>query len=134
MKKLMFGAGVVALLIAGSAAFVVSKAGPAEDAAWDLPGWRMAREAGIFGFPEDRFRYAFSPSHYRLNDAYGAIGKLAHLAHSRPAPSTGIQEAKQHSTVAAKQHAIVAQVKRRLSEAAPSAPMCGLPRCTQNRI
>jgi hypothetical protein len=129
MKILISVAGIVILLIASSAAFVVSKAGPAEDAAWDLPGWRMAREAGIFGFPEDRFRYAFSPAHYRLNDAYGAIGKLAYLAHSRPTTSTGAQEAKRH-TVVAKQHAVVAPVKRHLSEAAPSAPMCGLPRCT----
>jgi hypothetical protein len=131
MKNLIFVAGSVALLIAGSAAFVASKAGPSEDAAWDLPGWRMAREAGIFGFPEDRFRYAFSPAHYRLNDAYGAIGKLAYLAHSRP--TTGVQEAKRH-TVVAKQHAVVAPVKRRLSEATPSDPMCGLPHCTQSRI
>jgi hypothetical protein len=133
MKNLVFLAGIVAALIATSAVLIASRAGPAEDAAWDLPGWRMAREAGIFGFPEDRFRYAFSPSHYRLNDAYGAIGKLAYLAHSRSTPPTGVQEAKRH-TVVAKQHAVVAPVKRHLSEATPSAPMCGLPRCTQSRI
>jgi hypothetical protein len=76
---------VAIILIAGSAAYFSSVASPAEEAAQDYPGWKAAREAGIFGFPEDRFNYAFIPAralHLDRVFALAAPNKKVRLARS----------------------------------------------------